>query len=55
MLEECSQGIKDQIHETEFLSIPCDESTDISNQCQVAVIVKYFHNGNIYMNDSGVF
>ena len=46
MLQLCTQGIKDQINETEFLAIQCDETIDISNQCQVVVIIRYLQNGN---------
>lgn len=45
MLAICRQQIKEQINE--FLAIWCDEIADISNQCQMVIIVTYFHNGNI--------
>ena len=47
-VEVCRKEIKDQIKQTEFSDIGCDETTYISNQLNVIVIVAYFHNGNIH-------
>lgn len=48
MLYVCRQEIKNQIDSSDFLAIECDETTDISNQYQMVMILRYYYNGNIY-------
>lgn len=47
MLEVCRQEIKEQISKEDFLAIQCDETTDISNHCQMVMIVRYLNQGII--------
>ncbi|CAH1959719.1 unnamed protein product [Acanthoscelides obtectus] len=54
MLQVCREEILQQIKNANFLSIQCDETTDISNQCQMALIFRYFHEGGI-QEHFGVF
>ena len=48
MLEVCRHEIKEQIKVSDFLAIQCDETTDISNQCQMVLIVRYIYKESIY-------
>ncbi|CAH1988766.1 unnamed protein product [Acanthoscelides obtectus] len=47
MLEVCQQEIRQQINAAEFLAIQCDETTDISHHCQMVMIFRYLHEGEI--------
>lgn len=44
MLAVCQDEIKEQIEQNDFLAIQCDETTDVSNHCQMVIIVRYFFN-----------
>ena len=41
MLAICREEIKEQINKSDFLAIQCDETTDISNQCQMVIVLRY--------------
>ncbi|GLV36317.1 uncharacterized protein CBL_08811 [Carabus blaptoides fortunei] len=48
MLEVCRQEIAEQINKVDFLAIQCDETTDISNHCQMVMIFRYVYDCNIF-------
>jgi len=41
MFRVCQDEILAEVKATEFLSIQCDETTDVSNQCQMVLILRY--------------
>lgn len=44
----CCQEITDQINDSEFLAIQIDETTDITNHCEMAITIRYLHSGYIH-------
>nr|CAH7724469.1 unnamed protein product [Callosobruchus chinensis] len=47
MLQVCREEICKQIEKADYLSIQCDETTDVSNYCQMVLILRYFNEGSI--------
>ncbi|XP_018320022.1 uncharacterized protein LOC108733383 isoform X2 [Agrilus planipennis] len=47
MLDVCRSDIKHQIRSSTFLAIQADETTDVDNKKQIAIIFRYVHNGII--------
>lgn len=47
MLEVCRNEIRQQITKADFLAIQCDETSDISNHCQMVIVFRYLHEGSI--------
>ncbi|CAH1103808.1 unnamed protein product [Psylliodes chrysocephalus] len=47
MLEVCRNEIREQINKADFLSVQCDETSDISNHCQMVMVFRYLHEGSI--------
>ena len=41
MLAVCKEEIYNQIKNSEFLAIQCDETTDVTNWCQMVLIFRY--------------
>ncbi|XP_050506305.1 zinc finger MYM-type protein 1-like [Diabrotica virgifera virgifera] len=54
MLLVCREEIFHQIEKADFLSIQCDETTDVSNNCQMVLILRYFYEDSIYENFWGL-
>nr|CAH7738482.1 unnamed protein product [Callosobruchus chinensis] len=49
MLQVCREEICKQIEKADYLSVQCDETTDVSNYCQMVLILilRYFNEGSI--------
>nr|CAH7746384.1 unnamed protein product [Callosobruchus chinensis] len=47
MLQVCREEICKQIEKADYLSIQCDETTDVSNYCQMVLILRYFNEWSI--------
>nr|CAH7765288.1 unnamed protein product [Callosobruchus chinensis] len=47
MLQVCREEICKQIEKADYLSIQCDKTTDVSNYCQMVLILRYFNEGSI--------
>lgn len=41
MLTVCQSEILKEVEQADFLSIQCDETTDVSNHCQMVIILRY--------------
>lgn len=50
MLDVCKEEICSQIKKSEFLSVQCDETTDVTNWCQLVLIFRYVYDGNVHEN-----
>lgn len=48
MLQVCRQEIKSQVNSANYLAIEADESTDVSNQQQLVLILRYVYNEEVY-------
>lgn len=48
MLQVCRQEIKSQVNSANYLAIKADESTDVSNQQQLVLILRYVYNEEVY-------
>lgn len=48
MLHVCREEISRRVEIADFLSIQCDETTDVSNQCQMVIILRYFYEESIH-------
>nr|CAI5844592.1 unnamed protein product [Callosobruchus analis] len=55
MLEVCRNEIREQINNADFLAVQCDETSDISNHCQMVVVFRYLHKGSIVERFWGFF
>lgn len=55
MLAVCREQISYQIEKSVFLAIQCDETTDISNQCQMVLIFRYVYEGKVHERFWGFF
>ena len=47
MLAVCKEEIYNQIKNSDFLAIQCDETTDVTNWCQMVLIFRYVFDGTV--------
>lgn len=55
MLEVCRDKISHEMKDAEFAAVMADETTDISEQTQLAIVFRYIHNGMTYERFWGFF
>ena len=48
MLSVCREVIEKEIHASEFVAIECDETTDVTNHCQMVLVFRYVFKGLVY-------
>jgi hypothetical protein len=47
MFAVCQTEIRNQINEADFLSVQCDEITDVASHCQMVVVFRYIFQCNV--------
>lgn len=48
MLNVCREQILSEIRESQFVAIEADETTDVSNKCQMVLVFRYELGGHVY-------
>jgi len=55
MLEVCRDKIKEEINQSDFIALMADDTTDVSEHLQMALVFRYELNGNVYERFWGFF
>ena len=48
MLSVCREEIEKLIQASEFVTIECEETTDVRNHCQIVLVFNYMFKGLVY-------